>query len=148
MSQFKFRLDSLMKLRQSVRQQRREELAEAYRADEILAKQTDLVTLEIREMRKRTLAAASPGFVDVDRLMATQRYEQVLRAKALAFVQQKERLNAEIEKRRLALVEADRQVRILEKLRDRRLDDHRTEELRREVKTVDEVVSHRQRGRK
>lgn len=132
-----------MKLRKADRQQRRAELAEAYRADELLAKQVDLVILEINEIRKRSLAAASPGRVDVDRLIATQRYEQVLRAKSQGFARQQSRITAEIEKRRLALVEADRQVRVLEKLRDRQLETHRTDELRREVKTLDEVANRR-----
>ncbi len=39
-----------MKLRQEDRQQRRFELAEAYQADGILAKQADLVTLEITDI--------------------------------------------------------------------------------------------------
>ncbi|MDP6467787.1 MAG: flagellar FliJ family protein [Pirellulaceae bacterium] len=146
MSQFKFRLETLMKLRQADRQQRRAELAETYRADGILARQADLVTLEISEMRKRCLAAASPGRVDVDRLVAIQRFEQVLRAKARVLTQRKSRLIEEIEKRRLALVEADRQVRVLEKLRDRQLETHRTDELRREVKTLDEVALSHRRG--
>ncbi|MDP6058158.1 MAG: flagellar FliJ family protein, partial [Pirellulaceae bacterium] len=92
------------------------------------------------------LAAASPGRVDVDRLVAIQRFEQVLRAKARALTQRKSRLIEEIEKRRLALVEADRQVCVLEKLRDRQLETHRTDELRREVKTLDEVALSHRRG--
>lgn len=144
MSQFKFRLESLVKLRQEDRQQRRVELAEAYKADGILARQADLVALEITDMRKRCLAAASPGHVNVDRLVEIQRFEQFLRAKASGLSERKTRLVEEIEKRRLALVEADRQVRVLEKLRERQLETHRTYELKREVAMLDEVaISHR-----
>lgn len=136
-----------MKLRQADRQQRRAELAEAYRADEFLAQQVDLVHLEINEMRNRSLAAAAPGRVDVDRLIATQRYEQVLRSKSQGLVQRQTRLAQEIEKRRLALVEADRQVRILEKLRDRKKEAHQADELRREVNTLDEVALTQRRSK-
>ena len=135
-----------MKLRKEDRQQRRAELAEAHRADGILARRADLVTLEIKEMRKRCLAAASPGRVDVDRLIAIQRFEQVLQAKAEGLTQRKSRLIEEIEKRRLAVVEADRLVRVLENLRDRQLETHQTDELRREVKMLDEVALSRRRG--
>ncbi len=135
-----------MKLRQEDRQQRRFELAEAYKADGILARQADLVSLEIADMRKRCLVAASPGQVDVDRLVAIQRFEQFLRAKAVGLTERKSRLSEEIEKRRLALVEADRQVRVLEKLRERQLEAHRTKELRREVKRLDEVAISQWRG--
>lgn len=129
-----------MKLRLAACQQRRAELAEAYRADELLARQADLIALEISEIRKRSLAAAAPGRIDVDRLIAAQRYEQVLRARSKALTEQTVRVTAEIEQRRLALVEADRQVRVLEKLRDRQLKTYQADELRREVKTLDEVA--------
>ena len=144
MSQFKFRLESLVKLRQEDRQQRRVELAEAYKADGILAKQCGLVALEITDMRKQCVAAASPGYVNVDRLVEIQRFEQFLRTKAQRLDERKSRLVEENEKRRMALVEADRQVRVLEKLRERQLETHRTDELRREVAMLDEVaISHR-----
>ncbi len=148
MSQFKFRLESLVKLRQEERHQRRAELAEAYKADEILGREADIVTLEITDMRKRCVAAASPGDIDVDRLVAIQRFERVLQTRAMGLTERKLRLNEEIEKRRLALVEADRQVRVLEKLRERQSETHRTDELRREVKTLDEVAINRWRGSK
>ncbi len=144
MSQFKFRLEALVRLREEERHQRRAALAEAYKADGILTKEADIVAVEITDMRKRCLAATSPGRVNVDRLIAIQRFERVLGAKAQGLTQRQSRLAEEIEKRRLALVEADRQVRVLEKLRERKLETHRTDELRREVKRLDEVaISHR-----
>jgi len=146
MSQFKFRLESVMRLRQADRQQRRAELAEAYRADELLARQADLIAEEINEVRRNCLAAAAPGRIDVDRLIANQRYEQVLRGKSRTLAERAARVGAEIEKRRQALVEADRQVRVLEKLRDRQLETHRANELRHEVKTLDEVAHNRRPG--
>jgi flagellar FliJ protein len=145
MSQFEFRLESLLKLRQADRQQRRAELAETQRAHELLVGQMDRISLEAGEMRKRSLAAASPGRVEVDRLISAQRYQQVLRGNLKELSQQKSQLVSEIEKRRIALVEADRQVRVLEKLRDRHLEAHQTDELRREVKTLDEVALNRHR---
>lgn len=143
MSQFKFRLESLLKLRQADRQQQRVALAEVYRMDELLAQQLNLITLESKELRNRCLAIAAPGRIDVDRLIAVQRYGQVLRTKSRELAERKSQVTAEIEKRRLALVEADRQVRILEKLRDRQLAAHQTEQSRREVKTLDEVAHSR-----
>jgi len=147
MSQFKFRLESLMKLRLADRQQRRTELAEVYHADALLAEQMERINLEIDETRKLGVAAVAPGRIDVDRLLSAQRYEQVLRSRSHGFAQQQTRLNVEIEKRRLALMEADRQVRVLEKLRDRHMETFRTDELRREVKTLDEVALNGRRGR-
>ncbi len=145
MSQFEFRLQSLLKLRLAERQQRRAELAEAHRAQALLTARREAIRQEIGDMRKRSLAAAAPGRIRMERLVAAQRYHLVLREKLEALSQQQSRLDAEIERRRVTLVEADRQVRVLEKLRDRHLEAHRTGELRREVKTLDEVALNQRR---
>ncbi len=47
----------------------------------------------------------------------------------------------EIERRRQALVEADREVRVLEKLRERQAEQHRREEDLQEAKRLDEVAA-------
>jgi flagellar export protein FliJ len=47
-------------------------------------------------------------------------------------------VQAEVERRRLALVEADRQIRVLEKLREKQEEAYRTDELRREQQMLDE----------
>ena len=52
-------------------------------------------------------------------------------------------LNEEIERRRAALVEADREVRVLEKLRERKWSEHQTAELRHELRQLDEVAVQR-----
>jgi flagellar FliJ protein len=46
----------------------------------------------------------------------------------------------EIEKRREALVDADRDVRSLEQLREAQLERHREEQERRQMKVLDEVA--------
>ncbi len=56
---------------------------------------------------------------------------------------QRETLATEIEHRRLALVEANREVRVLEKLREKQVTRHRRDENRRETKVLDEVAGRR-----
>ena len=58
--------------------------------------------------------------VDLDRVLRTSRYELLVEAQLRALRQRMEQLHEEIERRRESLVEADRAVRALEKLRDRR----------------------------
>jgi flagellar export protein FliJ len=48
-----------------------------------------------------------------------------------------------MEHRRVALAEANREVRVLEKLRDRQHERHRQEENRQEIKELDEVAGRR-----
>lgn len=141
MAKFTFRLAALLRLRESRRDECRAALAEAYRVDEVLAKQLDNLGRELDALRTFCRMKASPGAVDVDRLVEAQRYELVARAQQRHVAQQRETVAAEIERRRQALVEADREVRVLEKLRRRQAEQYRREEDLREVKRLDEVAS-------
>ena len=140
MAKFIFRLASLLRLRESRRDECRAALAEAYRIDEVLRKQFDNLATELDALREFCRRNASPGAVDVDRLVEAQRYELVARAQQRHIAQQRETVAPEIERRRQALVEADREVRILEKLRQRQADQHRRDEELRESKRLDEVA--------
>jgi flagellar protein FliJ len=141
MARFVFRLTALLRLRESRRDECRAALAEAYRVDEVLKRQLDGLARELDLLREFCRRKASPGSIDVDRLVEAQRYELVARAQHRHVAQQRETVAAEIERRRQALVEADREVRVLEKLRDRQAEQHRREEEVREVKRLDEVAT-------
>jgi len=140
MARFRFRLATLLRLREAVRDQRREELAEAYRVDELLATQLARVAEQLDSLGEQCRRAAGPGQVDVDRLLEAQRYELALRARQRQLQQQRRNVAEEIERRRETLAEADREVRVLEKLRKRQAARHQYEENRREIKLLDEVA--------
>ena len=140
MAKFTFRLASLLRLRESRRDECRVALAEAHRADELLAKQLDGLGRELDALRAFCRLKASPGNVDIDRLVEAQRYELVTRSRQQHVAQQRQTLAAEIERRRRTLVEADREARVLEKLRQRQAEQHRREEEQREAKRLDEVA--------
>ena len=59
--------------------------------------------------------------------------------------EQSARLAVETERRRLAAVEADREVRVLDKLDERRRADHQKLQHRSEQTQLDEVASNRHR---
>jgi flagellar FliJ protein len=141
MARFTFRLEPLLKLRQSRRDECRAALAEAYRVDEVLRKQFDGLERELAALREYCRQKSTPGGVDIDRLVEAQRYELVTRAQQQSIAQQRETVAAEIERRRQALMEADREVRVLEKLRERQAEQHRREEELREAKRLDEVAT-------
>ncbi len=140
MAKFKFRLATLLRLREATRDERRTELAEAYRADNLLREHLDRVGQELSWLRAQCRKVAGPGTVDVDRLAETQRYELVLRAQQNQLTGQREAVGVEIDRRRQALLEADRDVRVLEKLRHKQAQRHRREEERQEIKQLDEVA--------
>ena len=140
MADFQFRLESLLKLRESHRQQRRLELAEAFHAEQILENQSQQLTLDLQDVVLRSRVSASPGRVNVDHLRDTHRYRVVLEAQQTVLKQRIEQVAAEVQKRRDALAEADKEVRVLEKLRERQLSEHTAIELRRELLDLDEVA--------
>jgi len=140
MAKFKFRLATLLRMRESVRDERRAHLAQAYRADEILQQQQQQVEAELDDMRAQARRAAGPGQVDVDRLIEARRFEVVLMAQKEQLLRQQEMVRAEIERRRQTLVEANREVRVLENLRARQRERHQAEENRQEIKRLDEAA--------
>jgi flagellar FliJ protein len=138
---FQFRLTPLLRLHEATRNERRAHLAEAYRADEILRGQVAEVEQGLAALKQECRRSAQPGTVNVDRLIDSQRYEFLLLAQRATLKQHEEALAAEIERRRQALVDADREVRILEKLRETQQQQHNQEIERHEVKLMDEVAA-------
>lgn len=138
---FTFRLGSLLKLRERARDERRSQLAEAHRAEEMLERQGAEIDGELAALRGAYGHAAAPGRLEVDRLIEAQRYELVLRARRQLIEKQGKLLAAEVERRRQALVEADRDVRILEKLHEKQRLRHQDQHARRQAREFDEVAA-------
>jgi flagellar FliJ protein len=128
MSSFRFRLETLLRLRLADRDQRRAELAEARCDEDALLAQADKVAREHEGTQHLARRLAAPGPADVDRLIAVHRYELVLRSRGQQLAAQIEQVRQEVERRRQVLDEADRQVRVLEKLRERKRTAHQARE--------------------
>lgn len=143
MAKFKFRLATLQKIREATRDQRREHLAEAYRADEILQQQSDQIDHELSSLREECRRASCPGPVDVDQLTRARLHELVLKTQKQHLGRQRDAVTAEIDVRREALVHANREVRVLEKLEEKQAARHRQQEDRRQIKELDEVAGRR-----
>jgi flagellar protein FliJ len=146
MANFTFRPATLLRLREARRDERRTRLADAQRAEQLIVGRIAELDAELEALRRRCLDAARPGnTVDVDLLTDAARYEMILKLQRQSADQQRQAVLAEVQRRRAALVAADREVRVLEKLREtqrRRFDE---EEARKEVKRLDEVAMSRYR---
>jgi len=140
MSTFRYRLETLLRLRLAERDQRRSDLAKALRAEDVLRGDERRLASERAELTGQARRQKSPGSANVDVLLQTHRYEIVLAAQSRQLATQLEEVAAETERRRQALVEADRQVRILEKLRERKAQAHRQFQERLETKQFDELA--------
>ncbi len=140
MAKFKFRLETLLRLREATRDERRSELAKAYQAEGIIENQRRHIAAELDELERQSRRACAPGPLDLDQLLEARRYELVLRAQAREARQRHEAVQAEVQRRREAVVDANRQVRVLEGLREKQLQRHRQEENRLQIKQLDEVA--------
>lgn len=140
MSSFHFRLATLLRLRETTRDQCRVQLAEVQRIDTELQSQLVQLDAEQSQLRRDCRKAAGPGTVDLPRLVEFQRYASELEIRLADIQRQRQTLATEIEKRREALLEADRDVRTIEKLRELQAQAHRQETERQESKQLDEAA--------
>ena len=140
MAKFQFRLASVQRLRESVRDERRAKLAEAYAA----LRQLDERRSEIEHERDQLLAwqtSSARGQVNVDHILEAQRYQAILQSELHVLSQQRQAVETEAEKRRAALVLADQEVKVLEKLCDSQLERHRQHAAALDMKQLDEVAA-------
>ena len=146
MAKYKFRLETLQKVREARRDEHRASLAESFRAEQILADSRAEVAVEAEEMRAIQREAASERYLDVNKLLEAQRYELLLKARAEELAKQAVLVAAESERRRQVLVESDREVRVLEKLDERHRETFDERQQQKETKQLDEVAVIRWRG--
>ena len=137
---FHFRLQKLMNLRGLTRDQRRAELAQAYEAENLLQRQRDELLDTCEQVRNEMRQASRPGEVLVDRLLSTHRHELVLRSELVTLEQQSNQVAEEIERRRQALLEAEKEYRVIEKLREKLKTRHRQETEKQERRQLDEAA--------
>lgn len=135
-----FRLQSVLKLRVAARDERRRALADALRAESIVSEQIESLTHELAAAREAARAASTPGLIQVEQLLNFNRHELLIQANRRALTKQRERILEEVAVRRQALVEADRDVRALEKLRERQEREHLAWEDRQERAELDQVA--------
>jgi flagellar FliJ protein len=145
MSNFKFRLQTVLRLRHAVRDERRAELGRAQRAAEVLREQQERIAAEAIENQNATRQmmtkqASSTSGVSVDGLLNAHRHALVLKSHIAQLAQQQKQVEVEIAKRQAALVEADRDVRVLEKLQEKGQNEHDLHELAIEQRELDEIA--------
>ncbi|MEX2176805.1 MAG: flagellar export protein FliJ [Pirellulaceae bacterium] len=141
MATFHFRLETLLRLRLETRDARRADLVKAQRAEQALEAQGDELAQERQSTDERSRRLAAPGTADIDALIGSHRYQLALKARTEHLANQLLQVQAEVQKRRQALVEADREVRVLEKLREKQHAAQRVREERLQQKQLDEQAT-------
>lgn len=140
MGKFEYRLETLLRLREEARDEYRRRLGEAYEAEKHLKQQRDELNTEIQNLYQQS-HTMSRGTVDVDAVLDRQRHQLALQAKKKMLAEQKALLEVETEKRRLALVEANREAEVLVRHRQMQAARFRQQEEKRLTKQLDEIAS-------
>lgn len=135
-----FRLATLLKLREQTRDERRRDLAQAFEAERILQERVAQMLAEIQALQQRTRQVAGQGSINVEALLNARRYEQLVKGQVVTTNVQITQVRDEIERRRQTLLEADRDVKVLEKLRQLQAAQQTTVEQKRENRQLDEAA--------
>jgi flagellar export protein FliJ len=128
-------------LRENVRNECHQSLAAAQKAEDVVQTRVHALNTMLADLRSQSQTASRPGQIDITRLLNADRYEAAVAAQLNAALQHREAATAEVAHRRQELIESDREVKTLEKLRHYQADRHQLEENRREVKQLDEATA-------
>ena len=139
MAKFRFRLTTLMRLRQIARDERRQELAALQQLEQSINDQITSLDSQMAELRRRSAAMNQAGSIDVDRLRETVRYQSLLAARRQAALVELENCSTQVHRLRQSLVKADRELKSLEKLQSRQQDRYLKTERKRELRQLDEA---------
>ena len=141
---FKFRLEPLITIRDNELKECQAELAKAYNALRILEEALQELDRQLAEgvETARNLIQAGQT-VNVEHLLGLRRQEMFLRAQQNDLTQKMQMVNEEIEKRRAAVIAANKQLKIVEKLKEKRYEKYLEEENKKEIKIMDEIAGNR-----
>jgi len=134
-------MESLLRLRKAARDERREELAQAEFAAEKLRGESQSLQQRADEIRQQMRSGVAPGNIDVDQLVAAERFAMTLQVQHRAVNEQIELVAQELQRRRDLLLQADRDVRVLEKLREKHRAQHEQQIAQEELKELDEIAA-------
>ena len=137
---FKYRLAPLLKIREHVRAEKQAELNKAHEAARLVEEELERVRGEYAHSMEQGLQAAQQEEIDVNYLLGLRRHQFYLISQQELAIRQLEEIKQEIEHRRIALMEADRQVKVLEKLRDKMKAKYLQEEALADLKQMDEIA--------
>jgi flagellar protein FliJ len=141
---FRFRLESVLKLRRSLEETAQRDLAraigalEAVRAELARLRQAQLDTVELRRA-----AVGQP--IDLLQWRSVERFLVVLEHRVNAAEGQRREAEARVAEARQALLRAHRNHLMLVRLKERRQEQHNLESLREEANAMDEMAVLRHR---
>lgn len=136
----KFRLETLLSIRKNILNEKQGELAQAYEAERILERDRDVAQREIDGTLASAREMMRSGGVDITFLLGVRRHEAYLLASVKDIDGKLVLVRKEIEVRRAAVLEANKNVRILEKLKEKQAERRVKRLAAIETKQMDEIA--------
>lgn len=136
---FKFRLEPVLRFRERVEESVRTRFVEIQQIRN--EKQTQLEKLQQEQAdARKSMSEAKSGVLDVSRLKLMNRYLTGLMVSERQRQGELRAIDVEVEKRRIEFVEARKQVKVMDKLKDRKREEHEYEESVEQTKLFDEIA--------
>lgn len=142
MARFRFKYETLLKHRQMIEDERQRELAQQLRTRMIMTDQLRTMQDTIRDA-KRQLGSGLVGKVDLGAISQFASFSGHTAQRAQQIVIRLAEIEKKVDAARKNLLEATRQRKALELLRDRHLAQWRAEQQRREDAELDEIATQR-----
>jgi len=143
---FKYRFQSILKLRENERDEARGLVAEAYEAIRQIESRREDLTAERTLLSQNTIQRRA-GTLLMDRLLADGRYDMQLASDDAQLVVAKEKIELELHRRQQVLTNANAAVRQLEILREKEILESDAKQLKIAQRNLDEIAARRSRLR-
>lgn len=140
---FKFRLETLLKIRINARTEAQTELAKAQDAERIVEQKIEELLKNIKNAAAEAGVRLRGGQISVDFLIAFRRHEAYLLAQQGAAQEHLVKVQKEVKRRREILMEADKEVKTLEKLKEKQFQESQDKLRLDEMKQIDEIAGQR-----
>lgn len=147
MARFRFALQSVLKVREWERDKQRTRLRQALQRVQQVQQHAASLEEELQRTDAGLRQAARPGPLDIDHLLQLRRYRLILLRQLRQIQRQLQEELRRAEQCRVELVEADRKVRVLEKLQQRQLEQWQREQHQAETRFLDDLAACRRRGK-
>ena len=141
MSRYRSQLETLHQLRTRARDAQRARVADAMQAEAALDAKLMVIHQEAETGREMQRLARGDATIDPRAMLDMERYELLLKMEAGEIHKQKQIVQTELVQRRQVLAAAEQDLRVIEKLDERRREKFEQEERRREQRTMDEIAT-------
>ncbi|MDR2641537.1 MAG: flagellar FliJ family protein [Planctomycetaceae bacterium] len=141
---FKFRLESVITVRDNILKECQSELAKAYEARKIVEDAENRINAELeRNIETNRQKLKESGILDVEYMLGLQRRNAYLNSQLNVVKHDLKQIDEEIERRINAVTEAHIELKTIEKLKEKKQKEYQLNETKKETIIMDEVATTR-----